>query len=1289
MPFTYSPIPEILMKNTIFALTMLSALMAATQPLLAQKETDRQILLSGKDWQFREGPVPVGNAIPTDLAGGEWMPAEVPGNVQADLDDLEKLGAWTYGATDPRVYQPEKQNWWYQKSFTVPQTLQDRRLNLVFDGVDHHCEVWLNGKFLGSHAGMFRRFSFEVADKIRFDAPNQLLVFIHRIPEGITDRGPWITKVWAELKDLKSLTSNAWDWTPNPLWSMGIWKNVSLEATGPARIEWVQATTKLSNKFTKADVSASLEIDSLSALAAKAEFRIEGHGADAQTVQTVELKAGDNRISAELALPDPQLWWPNGQGEQPLYQLISTLTDKDGKLLDRRETSFGVREIRWELCEGAPEGFPVNYRMILNGRPILIYGPNITPTDMFFGRAHRPDNDRNRRLLRLARESGMNALRLWGGGVVFDQEFYEMADRYGIMLSMEMPLSAYAPEPDPEFLKNLDATVRQTVRLLRNHPSIIEWTGGNEVPWGGQNSQHPSLQVIRQAVAELDDRHFLATCPVEGAFHSPYFYRPDDEIRLAEVFFRWPHTYQMYNAMKTIALPGTGFVGDQNIQRYGEFGAPSPSNLEVWHREVAPATAFPATNVEDPALRIHRAAHAFLDESIWLSRPVITYLFGEPRNLAELVRGGQFLGAEGIRYAYDAGRRMGPAVGGLFSWHYTEPWNNLAGNYMVDFDGRPLMNYDFLRSAFAPITIGIRQESMLYDPGKPVEVSLRVQNDSGSEQKDLRWSWVARDRRGNVFAQNKGTVTAAHQLSAVAEEIKLTPPRETALGPVFLELALADATGKTLTERIHVLSSNWTEAPLRGLLDNTLGDSDDLAAFENPPEKENPNVPENLALATRGDTHITATSVLAGYEPVAQTSGAVGLMPGEGSPNIKLHHGPTNLIDGLYGNDSAWIPNEDTASFTLDLGADQTFGRFRLGRDRLGAFPDRTLGALTIEISNDGSTWHNIYQVPSASTLPGYRPTATLEVRIQPVKARFIRVTVSSAVPGFTPAIDEFEVLPARTGKDAPQVLPAVAFGPFTNKQPARSVKRTTLDAEVIGSKIEGEDEILTLRLKNTGAMTALFSSVHPLLDYRNDFYLSDNHLSIPPGETRDVRLRASNKTKGGLTLGQTGWRIGTWNAPDVVIEPTADVLLAIGRKDRMTREFAGGAAGAPVIKDAKLRLTGRLPAATSLPLLMESGRTVEFAFPATDAPRAAVLRIHTADQSPAGASLRATLNGRAFTAEIPAGLGLQKADPHHLAKAKSVEIPLPADALHPGENILTLELTNDGWFTWDALDLR
>ncbi len=198
------------------------------------------------------------------------------------------------------------------------------------------------------------------------------------------------------------------------------------------------------------------------------------------------------------------------------------------------------------------------------------------------------------------------------------------------------------------------------------------------------------------------------------------------------------------------------------------------------------------------------------------------------------------------------------------------------------------------------------------------------------------------------------------------------------------------------------------------------------APFESPPEKENPNAPENLAAASRG--HITATSIIAGYEPVVPAGGV-----GEGRP-VKLHHGPTNLVDGVYGNDSAWIPNENKASFTLDLGTDQAFGRFRLGRDRLGSFADRTLGALTIEVSPDATTWRKVHDTPSAADMPGYRPTATMEVQIEPVKARYVRATVNSAVPDFFPAIDEFEVLPARVGKDAPKVLPATTFGPFANK---------------------------------------------------------------------------------------------------------------------------------------------------------------------------------------------------------------------------------------------------------------
>ena len=1267
------------MKKNHCPLLVALVLTLTSSLLQAQTKMDRQILLSGKDWEFREGPVPADQKVPDDLRTGEWMRAEVPGNVQADLEDRGKLGAWTYGATDPRVYQPEKQNWWYKKAFTVPQTLQDRRLNLVFDGVDHQCDVWLNGEFLGSHSGMFRKFSFEIGNKIRFGAPNELLVFIHRIPASITDGGPWITKVWTGLKDLKSLTSNAWDWTPTALWSMGIWKDVRIEATGPARVEWVLVTTKLSDGFTKAAVSTNLEIHSLAAVAAKAEFRIEGHGADAQATKSVELKIGENNVAAELALPNPKLWWPNGQGEQPLYKLVSKLTDVNGKVLDQRETTFGVREITWEHCEGVAEDFPVKNRMIMNGRPTLIYGPNITPTDMFFGRAHRPDNNRIRRLLRLARDSGMNALRLWGGGVVFSDELYDLADQYGIMLSMEVPLSAYVPEPDPVFLKNLDATTRQIVKSLRNHPSIIEWSGGNEVPWGGQNAQQPALQVIRTAVQELDERNFIATCPVEGGFHSPYFYRPDNSTPVAPIFYRWPQSYEHYNAMKTLALPGTGFVGGLDIQRYGEFGVPTPANLETWQREVSPQSAFPATDATDPALQVHRAAKAFLDDSIWLSRPVIVYLFGEPKNLEEMVKGGQFIGAEGLRYAYDAGRRMGPKMGVLFSWHYTEPWPNLAGNFMVDFNGKPLMNFDFLRSAFAPVTIGLRQDYLLYDPTKPIQVSVRVQNDSGVQQEHLQWSWKARDRRGKVFAENKGKITAAHQASAVAEDLNLTPPRETALGPIFIELALSDAGGRVLTERVHVLSSNWTRAPLRGLLDATLADPDDVTDLNIPPVIQKPTDAENLALSSSGKVSVTATSTLAGYEPVVQEGGAVGLMP-DGGPQAKVSHGPEKLIDGVFGNDSSWIPDGPDSSFKVDLGLAQEIASFRLGRDRVGTFVDRLLGGLKIEVSKDTSNWQTVYEVESAAALPGYAPGTTMDVEIAPVSARHIRVTVNPATPGLMPAIDEFEVRGPRAQPSSSQTLPLVVFGDSKSKLQPRSVTQTKVEAAIINHSADDKEEVLTLRLTNAGSMTALFSSIHPLLDHQVDFYLSSNHISIPPGESREVTVRAPKVTTGNaeLTLAQTGWQIATWNAPEVIVEPDSTVLFAAGRRDRMNREFGDTNATG---------LATRLADPAGIRRLMEGGSGLELTVNANNS-NAAALRLHTSDQSPSGASVVGTINGREITVEVPAGEGVQKATPEHLALAKTVVLQIPAGALRPGDNQLKLAVKGEGWFTWDAIHL-
>ena len=119
----------------------------------------------------------------------------------------------------------------------------------------------------------------------------------------------------------------------------------------------------------------------------------------------------------------------------------------------------------------------------------------------------------------------MNTLRLWGGGVPLPPEFYDLADELGIMLSQEFPIANSTPETDALFLTNLSHSITDIVKDLRNHPAIIEWVGGNEMPWQS-STDHPALRILQNVCAANDDRMFRATDPIEGSRHSPWFFIP-------------------------------------------------------------------------------------------------------------------------------------------------------------------------------------------------------------------------------------------------------------------------------------------------------------------------------------------------------------------------------------------------------------------------------------------------------------------------------------------------------------------------------------------------------------------------------------------------------------------------------------------------------------------------------------------------------------------------------------------------------------------------------------------
>lgn len=1098
------------MIYTALPLVPLAYLLSAAEPAVVPLAGPGSITLSGTEWRIRLDPEGSGREqrlFEADTVSLGWIASAVPGNIQSDLEAAHQLNPLWYGAGDPRLAEVAKKDWWYRRDFVIPASMKGQRLRLVFDGVDHACEVWLNGHALGTHAGMYKRFGFDVAAMAKIGETNRLAIRIERIPEALIEMmdeselkgGSAVNSahgaVRKTLKELKSPTNCAWDWAV-AIYTLGVWKDVRLEASGPARIEWTRVQTRLTNDYTRALIQVDLDVDSQSDMNVCARVEVNGHGQTLTQSAGAFVKTGKSKIALLIPLEKPALWWPMGHGEQPLYRLGAVLEEAGtGRILDRRTVRFGIREVFWGQTPETPPDFINPLKLVVNGRPVRQMGSNLLPPDSLFGRME----PRGLRLLELARAAGVNSLRLWGGGVTLSETLYDRADELGILLMQEFFLANCDPETDPAFLANLEATATDIVKQVRNHPSIVEWTGGNEMPWKN-GTVHPALQLLENIVHEEDGRIFRATEPAQGSGDHgtfTYVYHAEPAPQLSWLGASKRNLYQRYN-------------DSANIMRLSEFGCNSPANLEVWHREIPPASQWPLTDYEDPVLIRKNVFHGAMLKENWLHKELTERLFGPADGLEMLVPAGQFLGAEGLRYAMDALRRNGQSLGGGFmSWNFNEPWPNGAGSYMVDYDGRPLMNYDFVKQALAPVSLTLKYDSLLYDPVKGIRAELFLTSDAPARVDNLNWSWIALDRRGEIVGSGKGTVTIDPIEVKSLATLSLKPQAKTVFGPLFVELRLADGDGKVLGERLHIFGADGIDSPLAGLLRNTGEDRDDSVA-------------------------------------------------------------------------------------DLDK----------------------------------------------------------LQIRFQPKKR----------MPGLW-----------------------------------RPVRRTTLEVVAQPVRREGRQEVLDLAVKNTGVMTALFCEPHPLISYRTDLFIENNNCYLPPGESRVITIRsqkpeARSQNSGGcgLTLAQTGWRVSCWNADDVVIGPDESVLLAVGRRDEMCREFQGYFERDKSTELKQPVLTGTRPDPAQMPYLLDSGESVRFEFDATkdQAKRPLRLRLHTADQSKDVATVvEARINGRTFEQSLPKGLGLQNVEPAHLAFPSTAVFEIPASGLRAGKNSVEVRIRNNGWFTWDALE--
>ena len=474
-------------------------------------------------WQWQQVP------------DGPKYQGQVPGTLISDMLDNKLIEDPYWRCNEYAVRERMGDDYSYQRSFTVsPADLQCDRAELVCGGLDTIAAIRINGCLVAATDDMHRQYRFPVRDclqagdnqiQIRFSSP---LNFVRKEDAGndIFYASTGCIRGNAALR--KAHYMFGWDWGPQ-LPDMGIFRDIRLEYSSVARIEDVRIRQNH-------EKNGSVRLD----------FQIESKklSADKRLLFT-ELKLNDptgNRIGNSLhsineshfeeLITAPLLWWPNGLGEQPLYEVVIELLDEEGNRYDSCSCRIGLRTVTVSTDKNE---YGNEFAITVNGIKIFTMGANYIPEDNLLSRVTK---ERTARLIKDCAAANFNCLRVWGGGYYPDDYFYDQCDEAGILIWQDLMFGCNVYALNEHFEENIVAETKDNVRRLRHHACLALWCGNNEMEWGWADEwarlkgHHPRYKadytkifeyILPRAVRDCDDSTFYwpSSPSSGGSFDDP------------------------------------------------------------------------------------------------------------------------------------------------------------------------------------------------------------------------------------------------------------------------------------------------------------------------------------------------------------------------------------------------------------------------------------------------------------------------------------------------------------------------------------------------------------------------------------------------------------------------------------------------------------------------------------------------------------------------------------------------------------------------------------------------
>ena len=625
------------------------------------------------------------------------MQVDVPSVVQQSLYENGIIPHPYLGTVENELLWISDHPWDYTLRFnTDKELLEKENVELEFEGIDTYAEVSLNGEKLFFADNQFRTWKQEVKSLlkekdnllevqfIRYDSTQLALYEQHhpQLPEryAVTRKAPY---------------QHGWDWAPKYK-NVGIWKPVELVGWNEARLENAYIVTQTADEE-KAKLMLHLDVEN------EADETFEFVVSTSSTTlasRSLSLSKGRQHTVLPITLDNPQLWWPNEMGEQPLYD-FEVVVKKGNKVMDSKSFKTGIRT--FEMID-EPDSIGRAFYFKVNGIPFYAKGANYVPEEMI---ETWNDVDHTIRLLEQAKDAHFNMLRVWGGGIYPSIDFFTLCDKLGILVWQDFMYAGTMYPYDEAFLENARIEAEEQVKRLASHPSLALWCGGNEISegyynWGWQKSLNWSEEddkaikagydrlfegILAQAVAEFDGtRPYWPSSPSKG------WGRPES-LTQGDVHY-WgvwwgERPYEMYREK----------VGRFNSE-YGYQSYPDYSTLQ----KIAQGEPLSTEAKVIAAHQKHARGTRQIDDFIQRYYPD-----AQPKDFEEYVHLSQLSQAYGMEVAIEAHRTAKPYNMGTLYWQLNDAWPVTSWS-SIDYYGNPKIMQERLKTLYAPVLLSVDQK---------------------------------------------------------------------------------------------------------------------------------------------------------------------------------------------------------------------------------------------------------------------------------------------------------------------------------------------------------------------------------------------------------------------------------------------------------------------------------------------------------------------------------------------------------------------------------------------------